>query len=353
VLRKPFDYAGTKTFADYNGYANSFIHEVNFPGCAVPGKVFVGQRQDPFNINLGQIFDLINLVPVEELVPLLTPETSPAQQDVYNMLSTSAITELAVEVHNSCIRGSADVIGVWASVTHLNHEGPEHAHVVGAQKNRLGNPLVNELFIGLTDKDLFNSRHPKDDALFAEYLEYPTLPELIEFLFGSLVRDTLRETPFNFTGSLAPAVYPRADIAAILLQGVPTVNQQTTTSAICSTVTSPPLADMLRLNLATDITPRDSQNPFGVIGLDFAGYPNGRRPGDDVVDIFLRVGLGRICHPPFDGLLGICTPAQAPVGNFGITDRAPLNASYVGPAFPYLLIPTPGSQLRGQAPAKK
>merc|ERR1711879_493712 len=110
--------------------------------------------------------------------------------------------------------------------------------------------------------------------------------------------------------------------------------------AVCSTVTSPPLADMLRLNLAPDITPRDSQNPFGVIGLDFAGYPNGRRPGDDVVDIFLRVGLGRICHP-----------AQAPVGNFGITDRAPLNASYVGPAFPYLLIPTPGSQLRGQAPA--
>merc|ERR1711991_806057 len=112
---------------------------------------------------------------------------------------------------------------------------------------------------------------------------------LIELLFGSLVRDTLRETPFNFTGSLAPAVYPRADIAAILLQGVPTVNQQTTTSAVCSTVTSPPLADMLRLNLATDITPRDSQNPFG-------------------------------------GLLGICPPAQAPVGNFGITDRAPLNA---------------------------
>ena len=349
MLRKPFDYAGTKTFADYDAYANSFIHEVTLPGCAFPAKVFVGQRKDAFNINLGQVFDLVNLVPVEELVPILDPNGGPAQQDKFNTLDDKAVTELSIEVHQSCIRGASPngVVGVWASVNYLNHVGPEQSHVVGAQKNRLGNPLVNELFVGLTDKDYWNHVYPKDDAIFREYLEYPTLPEIIEILFGNAVRSTLENTPSNFTSSLAPNVYPRTDILAILNLGIPGVNQQELVGTpSCETVTAPPLADLLRLNLDIPITPRAEQNEYGIIGSDNAGYPNGRRPGDDVVDIFLRVGMGRICHPPFDTLLGICSPAQAPVGMFGITDRAPLNSSYVGPAFPYLLAPRPGSQLK-------
>jgi hypothetical protein len=105
------------------------------------------------------------------------------------------------------------------------------------------------------------------------------------------------------------------------------------------------LSDILRLNLGIPITARDSQNFLGVIGGDSAGFPNGRRPGDDVVDIFLRVGMGRLCHPPYDGAFHICAPADAPIGALNLTDRSPLNAGMLTNAFPYLNTPTPGSLL--------
>jgi len=292
--------------------------------------VFVGQRQEPFVISLGEIFDLVSLNP-----------TTPGQTNSKNSLVRKAITTFALEVPSSCLVGAGNgVIGGWASVQHLGHVGPTHAHVAGAQKNRLGNPLINELFIGLTDKDQWNADVPRNDAKYTTYLQYPTLPEILDILFG------------GGGPNIAPTFFPRVDLSTVLYQGVPNVaalnytTQQSFVSSSCGTVSAPPMADMLRLNTNIAITPPGSQSPFGILGPDLAGFPNGRRPGDDVVDIFLRVGMGALCYPPFDTLLGICTPAQAAVGGVALTDHAPVNATYFQVVFPYLNPPSPGNQDR-------
>ena len=89
------------------------------------------------------------------------------------------------------------------------------------------------------------------------------------------------------------------------------------------------------------------QSAFGVAGNDLAGFPNGRRPGDDVVDIALRVVMGALCHDiPVNGTptnLGYCSPDDAPVGTVPFTDGAPLNATMLNTSFPYLLTPLAGS----------
>jgi Domain of unknown function (DUF4331) len=104
---------------------------------------------------------------------------------------------------------------------------------------------------------------------------------------------------------------------------------------------------MMRLNTMIAPTPRASQSTFGVAGNDLAGFPNGRRPGDDVVDIALRVVMGRLCHPvPINGTptaLGLCNPSDAPVGTAAFTDGAPISAAELQNAFPYLNTPLPGA----------
>jgi hypothetical protein len=99
-------------------------------------------------------------------------------------------------------------------------------------------------------------------------------------------------------------------------------------------------SEMVRLNTAVNPTPRDAQKTLGVVADDLAGFPNGRRPGDDVVDIVLRVAMGRLCHPvPIAGQptdLGLCAPADAPTGLVAYTDGAPTNATRMLGRFPYL-----------------
>jgi hypothetical protein len=96
---------------------------------------------------------------------------------------------------------------------------------------------------------------------------------------------------------------------------------------------------MQRLNTGIAPTPRDKQSFFGVAGGDLAGFPNGRRPGDDVVDIELRVAMGALCHLK----VGLCNPANAPVGNVAITDGAPISSADFDNKFPYLTTPIPGA----------
>lgn len=107
-------------------------------------------------------------------------------------------------------------------------------------------------------------------------------------------------------------------------------------------------SEMLRLNTAIPATPMPEQSPFGVAGDDLAGFPNGRRPGDDVVDIALRVVMGALCHPiPVNGEatnLGLCEPEDAAVGNVPFTDGAPSHASMMMAQFPYLANPLPGAE---------
>ncbi len=134
------------------------------------------------------------------------------------------------------------------------------------QVSRLGMPLVNELIID--DKDKFNASKPEDDAAkFADDVTRAVLPALIQTPFPSAVAAT------NF---------PRADLVTVFLKAIGGVNQPTTVVS----------AETLRLNTAIAVTPAATQNALGVAAGDSAGFPNGRRPADDVVDLSLRGALG-------------------------------------------------------------
>jgi len=243
----------------------------------------------------------------------------------------------------SCLTGSGNgVIGAWstASLPQARLLDPQPTYKAPAlqggayvQVSRLSHPLVNELVIGLPDKDRFNGSKPSGDGQFADYVTNPTFPAILDVLFRAPVSATLGT---NFT-NLAPTNLPRKDLVTTFLTGFPGVNQLKSVTA----------SEMMRLNTGINPTLRTSQSPFGVAGDDLAGYPNGRRPGDDVVDITLRVAMGRLCHPvPINGKstdLGICKPGDAVTGQVPFTDGAPLSAMDVQNAFPYLNDPIPGS----------
>ena len=352
TFAKPLDYIGNKTFTDeqgYSEYASSFVYDFAIPGCDAMGKVFVGQRKDPFTVNLGKTFDLVNYVPVEG-------DSAPGAgdgggfpggitQDTANDdLADKNVTAIAIEVPKACIVGDGNgSVGSWttASLPQARILNPEASfaktEVTGGaltQVSRLGSPLVNELVIGLADKDTFSSAHPADDGQFADYVTHPSLPELLNILFKDAVNTTLGAS----LETLAPTNFPRMDLVTAFLTGFEGVNQ-------LATVTP---SEMLRLNTGITATPAAMQSPFGVAGNDLAGFPNGRRPGDDVVDIALRVVMGRLCYPiPVAGVdtdLGLCAPEDASVGNVPFTDGAPSNAGMMMTSFPYLATPLPGSK---------
>ena len=214
------------------------------------------------------------------------------------------------------------------------------------QQSRLSAPLVNEVVIGLPDKDLFNAAEPTQDGALADYVTNPTLPELLNILFKDAVNSTLGAD----LETLAPTNFPRTDLVTAFLTGFPGLNGPENVTA----------SEMMRLNMAVPPTPRDSQSPFGVVAEDLAGFPNGRRPGDDVVDIELRVAMGALCHPVPLGAelgvegavededsdvinLGLCAPEDASVGNVTFTDGAPISAAELKDTFPYLNDPLPGA----------
>lgn len=320
VFDKPVDNIGNKSIPDYAGYAAQHIYNINIPGCATPGRMFVGQRKDPFVVNLGEIFDLINIkVPATEF-------NANAENLAKDDLADKNITSLELEVPIACLtNGTEPVIGGWTTASLrqgrlLNptpKDGDDASKEGGAwtQVSRLGMPLVNEVVIGLKDKDKFNHSQPKNDVQFIDYVTNPTLPALVEVLFGS-------------AGVRAPTKFPRNDLVAAFLTGVTGLNQPANVTA----------SEMLRLNTTIAPLSKGNQNRLGVIGGDNAGFPNGRRPGDDVVDIALRVVMGKLCTLN----LG-CAPTDAPSGAIHFTDGAFLDASFFTAAFPYLKTPIPGS----------
>jgi hypothetical protein len=325
---KPFDNAGNKTIANYPAYASQFIYNVNIPGCATQGRVFAGQRQEAFAVNLGPIFDLVNFVPIEGSIA--------QSMDNQELIGHDNVTTLAIEVPTSCLVGSGNGnIGVWSTASlpqaklhkpNPTYKNPTLSGGAYTQVSRLGMPLVNELVIGLPQKDLFNAAMPTQDGALVDYVTNPTFPAILEVLFGG-------------AGIRAPTNFPRKDLVATFLTGIATLNQ-------LKAVTP---SEMIRLNTTITATPAASQNSLGVAGNDLAGFPNGRRPGDDVVDVVLRVAMGRLCYPvPIAGTptdLALCAPADAPSGQVPFTDGAPTSAtgSYLTQAFPYLGAPLRGS----------
>jgi Domain of unknown function (DUF4331) len=307
---KPVDNIGQKTLPDYAAYANGHIYNIRIPGCATAGRVFAGQRKDSFVVNLGETFDLINYAN-----PIGEQFANSARDD----LASKNITSLIMEVPISCLTAGDPVIGAWTTASTAADDGKDRFNDFSAasfsQKSRLGMGLVNELVIGLKDKDKFNASRPKDDAQFLTYVTNPTFPAIVQIVFGA-------------AGVQAPALFPRSDLVATFLTGISGINQPAHVTP----------AEMLRLNTGTPVTPAASQNRLGVIGGDSAGYPNGRRPGDDLVDITLRVAMGRLITL---GLFG--NTSQAPSGGLDFTDGAIVDASFFDNAFPYLKTPLPGS----------
>jgi hypothetical protein len=299
------------------------------------GKVFVGQRKDAFVVNLGKTFDLVNYAPIEgDSAPGANDgggfNGGITQDSSNDDLLDKNVTSIAIELPKSCVIGSGNgVIGAWttASLPQARILNPQAAfsntEVNGGaltQVSRLGSPLVNELVIGLKDKDTFSAAHPKDDGQFANYVTHPSLPALLDILFRDAV---------GSDDNIAPTNFPRTDLVSAFLTGFSGVNQ-------LATVTP---SEMLRLNTEIEATTQADQSTFGVAGGDLAGFPNGRRPGDDVVDIALRVVMGLLCHTELDS----CTPEQAPVGTEAFTDGAPISALYTMNVFPYLSTPLSGS----------
>ncbi|MBP6252603.1 MAG: DUF4331 domain-containing protein [Rubrivivax sp.] len=333
---KPVDYIGSKTIADYGAYAAQHIYAANLPDCKMPARVFVGQRQDPFAVNLGAIFDLVN-------APLAVITNPALINAAPNTIDGKSVTTLALEVHKSCLTNGDDVIGGWTTASlrqarlldgspAAGHQTSEKVGGAWVQVSRLGMPLVNEVVIGLKDKDRFNASRPADDGQFADYVTNPTLPALLEIAL-------------DIPGT-APTNFPRTDLVTTFLTGIPGINQPKNVVG----------SEMLRLNTAIPPVPFASQNRLGIVGSllagqnDFAGFPNGRRPKDDVVDISLVAVMGGLCVANGDtnalGFGADCKPAAAPLGAtaFSLHDAVDQAVVPLLPAFPYLNTPRPGAQ---------
>ena len=200
------------------------------------------------------------------------------------------------------------------------------------QVSRLGMPLVNELVIGLKDKDAFNASKPKDDAQFATYVTNPTYPQVLANVLNN--------------GVGAPTNFPRTDLVTTFLTGIPGVNQPKGVVA----------SEMLRLNTGIAPVPFAQQNRLGIVGSirdggkDFAGFPNGRRPKDDVVDVALVAMMGGLCIANGTtnafGFGAACTPAAVPLGATSLEFHDGVDQATVPllPGFPYLNTPIPGAK---------
>lgn len=267
-------------------------------------RVFAGQRDDPFFVDLN-VFDLLAVPPAD------TDNTDSLAG--YNVHTIAIEVPIASLTANHTRPASASdpnaVIGVWSTASRpsvtVRSEGGEKATGTSVQVSRLGQPLVNEVVIPRAAKDIFNSLEPTEDAAALPYVLDPEVPKLLSLLFG------IQSPPS-----------PRNDLVTIFLTGIPGLNQ-------------PPgvrPAEMLRLN--TGIAPVFTPNPLGVLGGDVAGFPNGRRLTDDVVDIALRAMAGATpLTPTFN------TGINAQLGDgVGANDKPFLSV------FPYVATPHAGNK---------
>ena len=290
---------GPKTMPNYAALAQQGIRSLSSGD-----KVFVGQRDDPFFVDLGQTFDSINFRP-----NVGTGNQGGAKDDLagYNVNSiVLQVPEAHVTRDHQAVSGpkaSNAVIGVWSSTERRRFQVTDDvsgrgSHGPWVQVSRLGNPLVNEVVIPLGKKDQFNRTQPQNDAKnYGAYVVKPELAHLMNVLFNLGVKET-----------------GRTDIVTALLTGIPGLTQISS---------HPAAADTLKINLG--VPPAANPNRFGVLAGDTAGFPNGRRLGDDVTDIELRV-IG-----------GFLIGHKLPLGDGVDQNDKPFLSS-----FPYVAPPTAG-----------
>ena len=322
-LTSPPVNVGKRSTPDYASLGAQAVHNLG------PRRVFAGQRADAFHVDLGSIFDLGALRPFNEAHLISMP----------NMGGVNAVQ--AYNVHTIAIQVPIDevtagegvptdpmskraVIGVWATASRRKgrvYDSKQGKYVDNGpwvQVSRLGNPLFNEVIVPMAEKDTWNSAPPAGDAKYTKYVNKPELAGLLPVLYPGVFPN------------LAAYTKPRADLNAILMTGIPAgvvPGFQNYTGSVQS--------DMLRLNVA--IPPSEEENSLGLVGGDAAGFPNGRRIGDDVVTIEIRAIAGLT--------LPLVDPSFTPDGaasavQDGTTDT---NAPLLD-AFPYLGLPGGGYQ---------
>jgi Domain of unknown function (DUF4331) len=274
---------GPRSTPKYRSLVNKSI--ASFDGGR--SKAFAGQRDDPFFGDIGAIFDLVAI-----------------RKGTGNMgggrdfFAGYGVHTFAVQVPIASLKAKGNTIGVWASVDRrkVTTRGGQTRHS-GAfvQVNRLGNPLVNEVIIPTGLKDQWNATQPWQESRYRKYYESPLLAAAINQLYKLDVPEQGRD-----------------DLVAVLLTGVPKLN-----------LTGKKLADVLRLNLSISVT--KNPNRMGVLAGDNQGWPNGRRLGDDVIDIAEQA------------VAGFLKGKKVPLGDgVNADDRKLL------PAFPYAADPQSG-----------
>ena len=287
------------------------------------GRVFAGQRDEGFYIDVGGAFDTLKLKSIAATGGI----DSTAGFNVSTIAIEVPIQELTRTGNVPSGPTASDaVIGVWAvssrqKISVLRSDPSDDDRddlMVGPfqQVSRLGSPLVNELVIPLKLKDKFNRSAPANDSQFAQFVVNPQLAQLLSAVFGITV----------------PAA-PRNDLVAIFATGIP-VNAVTGPNFTTFLSDGKP-HEMLRLNVA--ISPSSSPSRLGLLGGDVAGFPNGRRVFDDVVDISLRAVAG---GTPF-------TPATNVAPNNALGDGVANNDVPFLTRFPYLGIPQSGNSTAG------
>jgi hypothetical protein len=299
---------GPKTMPNYQALVDQSVRSLRGGG-----QVFVGQRDDPFFIDLGVTFDLVNFRDAT------TGNAGGYKDDLAGYAVHSFVLKLPERAltRNGKAVGGPDAknaaVGVWASTERRKLEVSDGRGRGGrgrfVQVNRLGNPLINELFIPLSRKDEFNRTKPHQDGKrFGQYALEPELLKALNALFNLGIKET-----------------DRTDIVQALFTGIPGVTQ---------IGNKPVPADTLKLNLGVPPTAQGQTSRFGVIGGDNAGLPNGRRLFDDTVDIYLRVAGGFLVPADQGG-------KQLPLGDGVDVNDKPFLSS-----FPYAAAPDSGFDSR-------
>ncbi len=303
--------------------ANVGPRTMNYPALFAQGtystnladvKTFAGTTDDPFYIDLGAAFDTLNLRAAVNGGVLSAAQDAGLVNITSDTVSGYAVNSIAIELPVSMLTSTGSVepatstaatIGVWATTSRPRttvRRAPLPAVSSGTfnQIQRMGNPLINELLIGVGSKDRWSMDQPKNDAQFASFFLDPTLARVINALTAGAV--TIPMPPRN---DLLPLVTYAPPIAA---PGTP----------------AGPIADLLRLNTGVPPTAVGSTSRLGLLGGDAAGYPNGRRLIDDVVDISLRA------------VVGVLNPAFNVFPNNRLGDGVNVNDATFRTSFPYL-----------------
>ena len=307
---------GPLSTPNYPELADAAIHSVS--AGPFSARVFAGQRAEGFYVDLGAVFDLGDLRGFAGdhaggggpgLMNGMPGVNSTADVNVHTLALQIPVDQLT----RSTPSGPGDpaaVIGVWTTASRqrvrvLGNAGDNGNEFEGGpwtQVSRLGNPLTNELLIGIGDKDRWNVEPPTSDGgQFLDYFAKPLLPRLLPTLYPDVFP--------NLAAYNSNPQHTRPDIEAIFLTGIPAgvITPAPTFTNYNGTGIK---ADMLRLNTA--ISPASSPNSLGLLGLDVAGFPNGRRVFDDVATIALRAVAG--------ATLGFVVPSFTADGAAGLVD---------------------------------